>query len=539
MIQLLALRIRRDRVILPIWIFGIALLLTASAASVSTTFGDEAGRRQILQLALATPALIALRGVPNGVELGSAVYFQVYAFLAVAVGLMNTFLATRHGRAEEERGQRELITAAPVRRMTPILSTIILGVGANLLLGVLSTAGFAAAGLPLGGSLVGAAALVAAGLAFLGVGLLASELTASSRAANSLGATLVLIAYALRGAGDALGTPDLDRLTLSAAWPSWLSPIGWGEQAFAFTADDLRPLTLSLALAVLTGGAALVIAARRDLGASLLPERRRPASAGRLLGSTLGLAWRLQWPSLLGWTVGAAVLGAVSGALANSVGSATFENSAINDVLQSLAHTSRDDVVTAFIAAIMSLVGILAAAAGLQAMLRLRDEETGGRAELLLSGPPRRGGWLLASAGVATASTTVVIVVTGLTAWAAFLAMREPGLGAQSIGQALVELPMAMVFVSIGAVALAVLPRISIAATWALFAIGVVIGLFGDLLQLPDAALEASPIRHVPTVPFPADDLGGAWADIGVLTAIAAALIAVATWAVQRRDLTA
>jgi hypothetical protein len=45
------------------------------------------------------------------------------------------------------------------------------------------------------------------GLAFLGLGMLAGELTETSRGANTIGVILVLGAYALRGAGDALGGP--------------------------------------------------------------------------------------------------------------------------------------------------------------------------------------------------------------------------------------------------------------------------------------------------------------------------------------------
>jgi len=125
--RLLLQQARRDRLNLPIWVLDTALLLTVSAASVVNEYGDAEGRSQILTVALATPALLALRGIPNGDSLGSAVHFQSFAFLAVTIGLMNVFLATRHGRADEVTGRRELVLAAPVSRLAPPLATLILG----------------------------------------------------------------------------------------------------------------------------------------------------------------------------------------------------------------------------------------------------------------------------------------------------------------------------------------------------------------------------------------------------------------------------
>src|SRR6478752_8790572 len=127
MLPILLQQVRRDRIILPIWVLGTAALLAVSAASVVSEYGDAEGRAGILTVALATPALLALRGIPNGDSVGSAVHFQSFAFLAVTIGLMNVFLATRHGRADEETGRRELVLAAPVSRLAPMGATILLG----------------------------------------------------------------------------------------------------------------------------------------------------------------------------------------------------------------------------------------------------------------------------------------------------------------------------------------------------------------------------------------------------------------------------
>ena len=132
-------------------------------------------------------------------------------------------------------------------------------------------ASFTAAGLDPAGAMVAGAAVGAVGLAFLGVGLLVAQLMGTSRGANGFSAALVVLAYILRGIGDATGTPDAGGTVMTAGPASWFSPIGWGQQTFAFTGDRWWPLLLPLALAAASLGAAWVLLERRD--------RARPSSS--------------------------------------------------------------------------------------------------------------------------------------------------------------------------------------------------------------------------------------------------------------------
>jgi ABC-2 type transport system permease protein len=493
-------------------------------------YGDTEGRTSILTVALATPALLALRGIPNGDSLGSAVHFQSFAFLAVTIGLMNTFLATRHGRADEEKGRRELVAATPVSRLAPPLATLVLGVVANGVFVVLAAAGYQSAGLDAGGAILSATALGVTGLAFLGLGMLAGEVTATSRAANGVGAVIVLGSYAFRSAGDALGRPDLETLTLAPAWPSMLSPIGWGQQTMPFTDDNWAPVGWIAALGVAAIVVALVVHARRDLGESLLPERDGRARAGLGLGSPFGLAWRLQAPTLLAWTVGSALLGLALGSLVTAIAGADVDNPAIEAILESLGHT-QGDLGDALIPAMMVIVGVLAAAAGVQAVLRMRDEEADGRAEAVLTAPRSRPGWLLAFTAVGALSVLVVLVATGLATAAGFLALDDPDRAWLSLGQTLVQAPAALTFVGAAALLVGILPRAAIALGWGVFAIGVGIGMFGDLLGLPDEVIDASPVSNVPTLP--SED----WVPTIAIGAVALGLAALAAVAFRRRDL--
>lgn len=530
MLRVLALQLRRDRITLPIWIVGIAALIAATSTAVKAEFADSID--ELLTVALATPALLALRGTPNGDSIGSAVHFQGFAWLALMVGLMNVFLATRHGRADEEKGRRELVLATPVRRIAPLAATLVLATAANVVFAVLATLAYLSAGLPTSGAVLSAAALAAIGFAFLGVALVAGEIAPTSRSANGIGVVAVLAAYALRGAGDALGTPDLATFRLEPAWPSYLSPIGWGQRVLPFTADDPLPLVPLGALAVLTIAAAFVLHSRRDLGASLLRERPGPSDGGSLLRSPLGLAWRLQRATFAAWAAGAALLGLLLGSLVTAIANSDVSSPALEAVLRSLGHGDRGDLARALIPAIFGLVGILAAAAGMQAVFRLRDDETEGRAEELLALPVSRVSWAGSALAVGVTSTGGVLLAAGLAALVGFVAAGNPDDGWLSLGQSLVQGPAALVFVAAAALLVGVLPRLAVGIGWGLFGLGAVWGTLGGLFDPPDWTLDLSPFFTVPALP--ADD----WSKTLLVASIAVAAGATALVTVRRRDLT-
>lgn len=531
MIRILLQQVRRDRLTLPIWVLGTALLLVTAASSVGQEYGDAGGRANILAVALATPAILALRGIPNGDSLGSAVHFQSYAFLAVMIGLMNVFLATRHNRADEEKGRRELVLATPVSRLTPPIATLILGLVANGVFVLLAIGGYSAVKVPAEGAVLSATALGVTGLAFRGLTLLAGELTATSRGANTIGVVLVLGAYALRAAGDALGTPDITKLTLQPAWPSWVSPIGWGQQTLAFTDEVWWPVAALGGLAVVSAVVALVIHSRRELDASLLPQRVGRSAARAGFGSPVALAWRLQWPTLVAWAGGSALFGFALGSLVSSIANAKLDNPQVTAILESLGHT-QGDVGRTLLVAVFVIIAAVAGAAGVQAVLRMREEESDGHLEPVLATPRSRVAWFLSFAGIGLLTVVIVMVATGLTSAISFFALGDVDDAWLSIGSALAALPAVLTFTGIAALAVGLLPRASIAIGWGAYGLLAGLGMFGGLMGIDDDVVKAiSPIANVPALPT--DD----WVPTIVLGGIVIVTLVLGALAFRRRDL--
>lgn len=529
-----AAQARRDRWVLSIWILGIGVLGLAVGGAISSQFADESERASIVALAAANPAFLFLRGLPDGVSVGAVAFFQAFSFMAVLAGLMSTFLVVRHSRADEELGRAELLGSTPMRRSAELAATLLLGVIANTLLCVVVAAGFIAGGLPIGGSVVAAVAVGSVGLVFVGVAALVAQALPSGRAANGVAAALVGGAYLVRGIGDALGTPNPELTQVTPSWLSWLSPIGWGQATRPFSQPTLTPLLLALAAFVVLAAVALALRSRRDLGSSLVPERAGSARA-RLGGrSALGLAWRLQRATLIGWCVGVAVLGSIAGGLGPVVAEAVAGNASLSSLIASLVPGTQADVVDIFTAALLGIAGVLAGAAGVQAVLRLRAEEAEGRAELLLATPLSHARWVGATLIVATASVLAVCAVVGaVTGVAIANSSGDSSEVARFTGAALAHAPAALVFVAITALVFALAPRLTIPLGWGLLVIGLVIGQFGTLLQLPEWLQDVSPFHHSSAMPVENLNVTAALILIGI-AAVGALLASVL---VRRRDL--
>jgi len=75
------------------------------------------------------------------------------------------------------------------------------------------------------------------------------------------------------------------------------------------------PICIVLGITLLAAILALYLAKIRDLGSGLLPARPGKATAGRLLSTPLGLAFRLLKPSIIIWAATMLLLAAMYGSI--------------------------------------------------------------------------------------------------------------------------------------------------------------------------------------------------------------------------------
>jgi ABC-2 type transport system permease protein len=321
-----------------------------------------------------------------------------------------------------------------------------------------------------------------------------------------------------------------------AAWPAWVSPIGWYQQLRAFADERWWLLGLMMAFVAVVTGMAFAMAAHRDVDDGLLPTRPGPATAGDGLRSPLGLAWRLQRGSLLGWVAAIAVWSAVIGSLANEVGNlftdATISTEQMQAIIELLG--GADNIVDTYLSLVFAIVGLATSVYAMQAALRLRAEETALRAEPVLATRVRRTAWVTSHLTFAVVGPAVLLAVSGLTMGLVHgLRTGEPGVQIpRLIGAAMVQLPATWVLAGIALALFGLVPPLT-TLVWGVLVAYLLIGQLGPVLQLDQWVLNLSPYTHVP--PLPVADL--TWAPLLWLIAVAAALVAVGILGVRRRDI--
>jgi len=488
------LAFRRDRIMLPAWVYLITVLVTTTAYALKKLYPTAAARAQLVVAGGGNPALRFLYGRLNGSSIGALTVWRYGVWAAIFGALMTIFIVVRHTRGDEEAGRLELVGSAAVGRQAPLTAALLTAVTANVAIAALLCATLPATGLPVSGSVAFALAIGASGLAFTGIAAVAAQLASGARGARGICFGVLGAAFMLRAIGDSAGAGG-------PSWLTWTSPLGWVELTQPF--DGPRWWVLALPCAVLAGGvgAAYALSARRDLGAGLLPDRPGPPSASGLLRGPLSLAFRLQRGVLAGWAAGVAFIFAASGAAAKGIGSLLGGSAALRQEFTRLGGQAA--ITNAYLAALMLLAGLGAAGYATSAILRLRAEETSGLAEPLLATAVGRIRWGLSHLAVAVVGAAVLLAMAGLAAGLGYgLRIGSPGpQAARMIGAAMAQLPASLVIAGVALALVGLLPGACVAAAWTVLGLVVFVDLFGVVLKLSHWLLDISPFTHVPKLP--------------------------------------
>ncbi|MFI7539968.1 ABC transporter permease [Actinoplanes sp. NPDC049599] len=524
--QLIRLILRRDRALLPLWVVPLAVIPAGFFSSFDALFPTDAERLTYARVSAENAGFVALYGPLHGSSLGELVAWRA-GFIPVMIALFSVLTIIRHTRADEEAGRTELVGAAAVSRHAGLFAAVIVTFAADAVLALILAPVMIAQGLPVTGSVLLALEFMLAGWMFAAVAAVAAQLAGGARAARSIALLVLGVAYVLRLAGDVSGIGDG-----ATGWLSWLSPIGWVQRLFPYGADVWWPIIPAVGLSALLVGAAVVLAAHRDIGVGVLPTRPGPAVAASGLRSPLALAWRLHRGMLAGWVSGFALLGLVFGGVAGSIGDLVADSPELAEIFTRLGGAAA--AIDSFFAGVTGILGLIAAGYAVQAVLRLRDEESAGHAEMLLTTGTSRWRWLLSHAVFAFLGPAVALAVAGaVTGLVHGLASGDVGGQVLSVlGGALAQVPAVWVLAAVAAALFGLVPRLTPAA-WGAVAGCVLVLLFGAAMQLSQWVLDISPFSHVPHLPG-----GHATATPFVILTLIAVLLAAAGLAgFRRRDL--
>ncbi len=521
---LLRFALLRDRLRIALWLLALVLSTAAIAAAFPGLYPDDAARAVAAQT-MATPAGLAFSGPAeylSDYSYGSMVGHQLLGFVAVLVGLMSSQFVIRHTRAEEEPGRAELVRAGVVGRFAPLTAALLEALLINLLLALLLWVGLGALNIESiswQGSFVYGLAHAAVGITFAGVAAVTAQIFQSSRASAGSALAVVGLAYLLRASGDAADSAT-----------SWASPIGWAQHAFPYLHDDLLPLTLNLAAGIVLAGIGFWLSTKRDLGAGLRAPRGGAPVASAALHTPLGFAFRLHRGSLVAYAVALAAVGAMYGPFFGDVEEMLQDIAILQDAVASIGGST---LVDSFITMIMNVLATIAAVFTVATVLRVRAEETAGRAELALSGWQSRTEWFASHLTVAVLGAPVILLLGGVALGATGAqTVTEADLFGKVIAAAAAYIPALWLLAGITAALVGFSPRLGSLA-WLLVAYAGFIGYFGPILQLAEWTNWLSPFGA--TARLPVEDF--AWPPALLVTAAAAVLLGLALLGFKRRDL--
>jgi ABC-2 type transport system permease protein len=522
--KLVRLILRRDRVLMPLWVLFVAVVPLSYVAAINELTPTAAGRQAYADASAHNAGFVALYGQLSGSTLGELVAWRA-GFIPVMIGLLSMLTVIRHTRTEEEAGRRELLGATVVGRHAGLAAALVATFGANLVLGALVALAMISQDLPAAGSWAFAAEFVASGWVFAAIAAVAAQLTSSARGARGIATVTLGAAFVFRLVGDISGLGDG-----ALAWLSWLSPIGWVHRIHPYSGARWWPATLAAGVTAVLALVAVALSARRDVGAGLLPPRPGPASAAPGLRSPLALAWRLHRGLLAGWIAGFAVVGVALGGIAEGIGDLVRDNRSLLEVFQRVGGVA--GAIDSYFAGMMSGLGLIAAGYAIQATLRLRDEEVSGRAEPVLSTAASRLRWAGGHLAFSELGPAAALAAAGL-AMGMTHGLNTGDVSGQVprvLAGAMVQLPAVWVLAAVTVVLFGLLPRFA-PVSWGALATCLLLLLVGTTMQFDQWILDISPFTHVPRLP------GGDMTStpLVALTAVAAVLTAVGLAGLRRR----
>ena len=490
--KLVRLILRRDRVIMPLWVLFIGLIPLSYVATIDELFPDAAGRLRYAMTSANNAGFVALYGGLRGSSLGELVAWRA-GFIPVVIGLASILTVIRHTRTEEDSGRRELLGSTVVGRHAPLAAALVATFGANVVLGLILAGGMVGQDLPGTGSVTFGLEFALSGWIFAAVGAVAAQLSGAAGNARGIAITTLGVAYVLRIVGDISAMSDGP-----LSWMTWLSPIGWAQRIRPYGDDSMWPALLVLVVGVLLAFVAVALSARRDVGAGLLPTRPGPASS--TLGSPLRLAWRLHRGLLAGWVGGFVALGVVLGYLAEGVGELVGDNQEMKDIFARMGGAT--GLIDSYLGGMLGLLGMIAGAYAIQAMLRARNEELSGRAEPLLGTAVGRLRWVGSHLLFSLLGPAVTLAASGVAMGLTHgLNVRDVGGELpRLLGGAMVQLPAVWVLSAVAVLLFGLLPRFA-AVAWMALTVCLLVGLVGQTLQLDQWVLDISPFTHLPRLP--------------------------------------
>lgn len=510
---------------------AFGFFVAASILGYAKTYDTEASRAVLEASFGHNPGLNALMGVARNIDtVRGFTAWRTMGVLTIVGAIWALAAATKRFRGEEESGRWELLLSGQTTARGAAANTLAgLGMGLLIIYAVVAAITIAAGHtndlqFTVGESMFFALALVASTAGFFAVGALASQIAPTRRRAAGIAAGVFGIFFLLRAIGDAAP---------SAHWLTYLSPLGWIE--------NLRPLTGSSPIWLLPIACFVVIlcaltvylAGKRDLGASLVPDKDSERPRTRFLNTSLGLAVRETRGSIIAWLVAIAAASLAMGAIAKSAGEAL---SASDSLLKYLGNVTQNPSVFGAMTylGVIFLLGMTVIMALAAAFINsMREDEAEGYLDNLLVRPISRLRWLRDRLLMVIISVLLAGLAAGIFAWLGAASQRSGVAFSKLLTAGINATIPAAVVIGVGILMLGIRPRLTSTVMWVVIGWSFLLEMIGPAINLNHWILDTSLLHHVAIAPA-ADPR---WSTAAILVGIGAMACVMGGIAFNVRDL--
>jgi ABC-2 type transport system permease protein len=485
-------QLRVNRMSLAVMTVLIAVFSVAQIQTYVSAFPDAAVRDALLLPFADNGALRVLYGYPFDItDVTGWVAWRAMSVNEIIMAAWALIIVSGALRGEEDAGRAELTLSRPQPRTRWFTAALTAAGVETLCIGGFSVLAMAAVGLPqhlmsFANCVELGLQLVLPALLFGAVGALAGQLLGTVRGARIAAAAALAVAFMIRAVADT---------SAGVAWLRWLSPLGWFEELRPPQAPSLAALLAPVSGTVVLAAVCLPMLATRDIGRGLLPQRDSRAPRRQLLGSSWQAALRTEIPQLLTWLAATIATAVLMGGLLKTVLNLVNGNP---DIVRVMGRSIGAD---GFVAAMFSLVQLVAALLTVALVVSARGEESTGRLELLLAMPRSRIGWLCGRVLLAAVAAGVLTLAAGGAMWAG-AAMTGQAIG---FGGVLVatgnSLPVIAVTAGVVTFVLGLAPR-AVSFVYALVAVAYLWDTIGAALRMPEWSLNLSPFHALAQVPI-------------------------------------
>ncbi|MDR0853444.1 MAG: ABC transporter permease subunit [Clostridiales Family XIII bacterium] len=517
--------LRRDRVWLALWTIGIVSLVVACGPlfpEIAKTPAELASFSETMK----NPAMIAMTGPVYAEPYTYGILYaqMMTAWILIVLGVMNFFLVSRHLRKDEEEGLIEVMRSLPIGRSSIVLGTAIETLLANLAIALLSTVGLVLTGvesIDLAGSLVLGGIIFCGGLIFTAIAMLFSQIFMTSRGATGFSFAVLGVLYALGAMGNIEGGAMANISLFSFVFKT--SP---------FSGNYIWPFFILLGEAVVIGFIAVLLNARRDLGAGFIPQRNGRAHAKASLSSPLGFALRQTRTSNIAWILIMLVVGIMYGSIFGD-----FENFVeSSDFFKAMIMADVDagaNAMLSFMTYITLIMSVIAAIPVINVVYRIRGEEKRNRIEQIYSKAVAKRSFLLSYVGIALVLSVLLQAAEGLGLWMSTkVVMSEPFALSEVLAAGFIKLPAIWLIAGLGVLLLGLLPRLT-SLVWLYLGTSFFLLYLGRVMDIPKAFMDGTAFGALPDCPIE----NFAPLPVALVTVMAAALLAAGTIFYSKREI--